>query len=238
MKLWRKMGWWLVLAVMVVALGACTPPKAVQDVNPSGFLGADAAKLRPGGPEGPAWIYKNPKADWAAYNKMLLDPVTFWRDPAASNDGISMADRQKLVDYFYQVIYKAMSKHMIMVSKPGPGVMRVSVALTKAVPSRVGLDVISSVVPQAMAISTIRNAVSGKPSFVGEAAVESKATDSQTGLLLGAWVADRVGGKQLTAAQLSSWGDVEEAMRFWAANSAYALCQAQKKPNCGSPPQQ
>ncbi|MCF8122227.1 MAG: DUF3313 domain-containing protein [Desulfarculaceae bacterium] len=226
----------IVLLVVAVGLAACAAPKGVhEDVKPSGFLGTDAAKLEPGGPGQPALMYRNPMAKWSSYHKMLLDPVTFWRDPGAPDEGISMADRQKLANYFYNVIYKAMSKQITMVTTPGPGVLRVQVALTKAVPSKVGLDVISSVVPQAMVISSLKDAVSGKPSFVGEAAVASKVSDAETGELLGAWVADRVGGKQLDAAQMSSWGDVEQAMRFWADNAAYRLCKIQDKSGCIKP---
>lgn len=226
----------IILLAALVSLAACAAPKGVhEDVKPSGFLGADAAKLEPGGPGQPALMYRNPMAKWSSYHKMLLDPVTFWRDPGAPDEGISMTDRQKLADYFYSVIYQAMSKQITMVSKPGPGVLRVQVALTKAVPSRVGLDVISTVVPQAVVISSLKDAVTGKPSFVGEAAVASKITDAETGELLGAFVADRIGGKQLDAAQMSSWGDVEQAMRFWADNAAYRLCESQNKANCVKP---
>ncbi|MCB2193584.1 MAG: DUF3313 domain-containing protein [Deltaproteobacteria bacterium] len=235
MRRWQIM----MLLVAVVSLAACAAPKGVhEDVKPGGFLGADAAKLEPGGPGQPAWIYVNPMTKWPSYDKMLLDPVTFWRDPGAPDQGISMTERQKLANYFYQVIYKAMSKQITMVSTPGPGTLRVQVALTKAVPSKVGLDVISTVVPQAVVISSLKDAVTGKPSFVGEAAVASKVTDAETGELLGAWVADRIGGKQLDAAEISTWGDVEQAMRFWADNAAYRLCKRQGKPNCVKPPQQ
>ncbi len=232
MKHWET----IVLLVVSLGLAACQAPKAVHDVKPSGFLGPGVvAKLKPGGPEGPALLYKNPKAKWASYDKMLLDPVTFWRAPGAPDQGISQAERQKLVDYFYQVIYRAMSKQVTMVSTPGSGVMRVQVALTKADRSAVALDVISSVVPQAAALSMLKDAVTGKPAFVGEARVAAKLSDSVSGELLGAWVADRVGGKQLDAAQMSSWGDVEQAMRFWANNAAYRLCKQQKKHGCQPP---
>ncbi len=223
------------LAVFV-ALAACQAPKGVHGVKPSGFLGPDVvAKLKHGGPDGPALVYVNPNAKWASYHKMLLDPVTFWRAQGEPDHGVSHAERQKLVDYFYQVIHGAMSKLLIIVNKPGPGVMRVQVALTKAAPSHVGLDVISTVVPQAAVLSSLKDAVTGKPAFVGEAQVAAKVSDSVTGELLGAWVADRVGGKRLDAAQMSSWGDVEQAMRFWADSAAYRLCREQKRPDCQQP---
>ncbi|MEJ2588580.1 MAG: DUF3313 domain-containing protein [Deltaproteobacteria bacterium] len=229
---------WTIIALLTVfvAFSACQAPKPVHDVTPSGFLGPDVvAKLTHGGPEGPAWIYNNPDAKWASYDKMLLDPVTFWMAPGSKDQGISQAERQKLVDYFYRVIYNTMSKHVTMVSAPGSGVMRVRVALTKAEPSVVALDVISTVVPQAAVLSSLKDAITGKPAFVGEAQVAVKVTDSVSGELLAAWVASRVGGKRLDAAQLSSWGDVEQAMRFWADSAAYRLCKVQKRQGCQPP---
>ncbi|MCB2193585.1 MAG: DUF3313 domain-containing protein [Deltaproteobacteria bacterium] len=219
-------------------MSACAPaPLTSKQVEKtSSFLGPAASKLKPGKKGQPAWVYMNPKANWASYDKMILDPVTFWRDPKDKQQHLSQHDRQMLVNYFYKVIAKAMSKHLTMVSVPGPGVLRAQVAITKAEPSVVVLDVASSVLPQGVAISALTDAVTGKPAFVGEARVAVKVTDAQSGELLGAWVAARVGGKDFTEAQLSSWGDVEQAMKFWADSAAYNLCELQKRTDCGAPP--
>ena len=98
------------------------------------------------------------------------------------------------------------------------------------------LDVVSTVLPQAIALSALKTAVTGKPAFVGEACIAVKVTNADSGELLAAWVADRVGGKNLGKAEFSSWGDVEQAMRFWAYDAAYHLCKLQKRTDCGQPP--
>jgi hypothetical protein len=222
----------------VAALSACAAAsRPAGEVKASSFLGSAVHKLKPGGPGQAAWTYLNPQAAWASYDKMLLDPVTFWRDPGDTSEELSQHDKQMLANYFYAVIAKAMSKRVTMVNAPGPGVMRVKVAVTKADPSIVALDVVSTVLPQAIALSALKTAVTGKPAFVGEACIAVKVTDSQSRELLAAYVSDRVGGKDLGKAQLSSWGDVEQAMRFWAYNAAYHLCKLQKKTDCGQPPQ-
>ena len=233
MRTWRV----VLLLAAVTALAACaSSSRPAGEVKASSFLGSDVHKLKPGGPGQPAWIYMNPKADWASYDKMLLDPVTFWRDPKSEQDALSQHDKQMLANYFYAVIAKAMSKRVTMVSAPGPGVIRVKVALTKADPSIVALDVVSTVLPQAIAFSAIKTALTGKPAFVGEACIAVKITDSSSGELLAAYVSDRVGAKDLNKDEFSSWGDVEQAMRFWADNAAYHLCKLQKKTDCGQPP--
>ncbi len=231
MKSWR---FYIVLAA-VLALAACAPTIGVHQVKTSGFLGADAAKLKPGGPDGPALIYMNPKANWPAYSKMLLDPVTFWRAPGKKDQGVSHADLQKLINYFHLVIYQQMSKDVKMVNAPGPHTLRVKVALTKAEKSIPALDIVSTVVPQMAAVSTAKLALTGKPAFVGAARIAFKVTDSVSGELLAAAVAERVGGKELDAAHLDSWGDVKEAMQFWAVHAAYRLCKLQKKTDCKKP---
>ena len=236
MRIWRML---LLLAGLagLLSLGACQAPKAVDDVQkPVGFLSAATmAKMKKGVPGKPALYYINPKAQWKQYHKLMLDPVTFWRKPGGPSSTISQADRQMLANYFYADIRKAMSQQVDMSTMPGPGVMRVRVAIVNAEPSVVALDVISSVVPQAVALSTLKDAMTGKPAFVGQATVAAEVCDSQSGELLAAWVAGRVGGKQLDQAQFDSWGDVEQAMDFWAQNAAYHFCKLQKKKGCQKP---
>ncbi|MCF8033895.1 MAG: DUF3313 domain-containing protein [Desulfarculaceae bacterium] len=234
MRIWRI----LLLVAVALSLAACQAPKSVQQgvAKPTSFLGPEAAaKLKPGKPGKPAWMYSNPKAKWASYDKMMLDPVTFWRKPGGENQDITPKDRQALANYFYSVIHKAMSQYLTMVHIPGPGTLRVQVAITRADPSVVALDVVSSVVPQAVALSTLTDAMTGKPAFVGEAAIACKVADARTGQLLASWVAERVGGKRLDQAQMSSWGDVQQAMHFWAYDAAYRLCKAQKRSGCQKP---
>ncbi len=153
MRIWRVVCW----LTAVAAVAACAPAsRPAGEVKASSFLGSAVHKLKPGGPGEASLIYLNPKANWPAYDKMLLDPVTFWREPDDSSDELSQHDKQMLANYFYAVIAEAMSKQLTLVSAPGKGVMRVQVAVTKAEPSIVALDVVSTVLPQAIAMSAIR----------------------------------------------------------------------------------
>ena len=155
-----------------IMLVACAQALPVQDVHKSGFLGADADKLHKGGKGEPALVYRNPNADWASYTKMLLDPVTFWRPPDEKDQGISNADAQTLTDYFYNLIYAKFSQEFEMVRTPQPHTLRAKVAITKAEKSHVALDVVSTIVPQLRAAPTLKQLVTGKPAFVGEAQIE------------------------------------------------------------------
>jgi hypothetical protein len=65
-----------ILAIMVVLAGCGSSRRAV-DVEPQGFIG-DYSKLTPGS-EGEAVLrYVNTGADWAKYDKGLIEPVAVW----------------------------------------------------------------------------------------------------------------------------------------------------------------
>lgn len=92
-----------------------------------------------------------------------------------------------------------------MVTSPMLDTLRVQVALSKLNESHVVLDVVSTVVPVALALSGLDKAITGKPAFVGEAEIEFKVKDAVSGELLAAGVDHRVGGKFLQASHFSSW---------------------------------
>jgi len=204
-------------------------------VHESGFLGGDAFKLKKGNKDDPALVYLKPDVDWRAYDKMLLDPVTFWRHPDAGSQGVSNKDIQVVVDYFYTLIYRKFSRDMEIVKTPQPDTLRVKVAITKAEKSHVVLDVISTVVPQLRLMSALKELVTGKPAFVGEVEIEMKTTDAMTGELLYECVAARVGGKTLDAEHFTSWGEVDEALQYWVDQASYRLCKLRMKSDCMKP---
>jgi hypothetical protein len=161
--------------------------------------------------------------------------VTFWRGAESKTDGLSQENAQVLTNYFYSAIYETLSKQYEIVSMPGPDTIQVTVALTKVNESNVIPDVVSTIVPQARLLSRVFSFATAKPIFVGGAAVESRLTDSQTGRILAAGVDQRVGNRKLTSNSLSSWGDVENIMKFWAQRATYNLCELQKRSDCVKP---
>ena len=222
-------------AVVATLMVGCSNTTRDRNVDYSGFLG-DYSILEEGDSDQAERRYLRPHVDWASYDKILLDPVTLWRGEESKGVGTSPEDAQKLVDYFYAVIKKDLEEQgLVIVATPGPGTLRMQVAITKLKESHVVMDVISSVVPATLAISGLEKIITGKPSFVGQAAIEVKVTDSQSGELLGAGVVERVGGKLLVPSHFSSWGTVEDMMRLWASQGSYNLCMLQKRTTCQKP---
>jgi hypothetical protein len=219
----------LVTAALVLLLAGCSQtaapePNLIQRAQgetpappaPSGFLGPDYSLLTPpaqGSDQKAMLRYVNPSANWGSYNQLLIAPVTFW---AADDSKISAADQQTLCNYAYNEFVKVLGKDFILASAPGPGVMKISVALTDATTATPGLRSISVVVPQARALSAIKMLATGSFAFVGSAQGAFKANDSVSGQLLAAAVDERLGGTSVKNIDVFKWGDAENAIGYWA----------------------
>jgi hypothetical protein len=210
---WARCG---VAALCLTALViACTPTQQVKVTQAElkcGFLGSGCDRLTPGAEGQAALRYVNSSANWTQYNKLIIDPVTFWGSDSTT---ISVADQQTLVNYFNQVLHENLGKKFQLVDQPGPGVMRLQVALTDATAATPGLRTISMIVPQARALNTLKYAATGTYAFVGGAQAEMKLTDAVTGQVLAEAVDRRVGGGAVQAAAQWQWGDAENAMKAW-----------------------
>lgn len=229
------------LMVAVMVLAGCAATKHARDVTTSGFLGDIYPMMRKGGEGEALLVYRSPKVHRGmrgGYRKILLDPVTIWRGHESREDGITSKDAHHIADTFYSLIYAELGKDYEMVQAPGPHTLRIRVAITKLEESHVVLDVISTV-PAPMNVlaleSRLQGLVTGKPSFVGEASVESKVMDAETGELLAAVVDRRVGGKTLDAESFDSWGDVYQTLEFWAKQARFRLCRERGEAECVPP---
>jgi hypothetical protein len=183
---------------------------------PSGFLGNDYALLQPavsGSGQKAMLAYTNMNANFTSYNALIISPVTYWAD---NNSQLSAKDQQILCNYFYNKLAKDLGKNFTIVTEPGPGVARLSVALTDASSATPGLRTISVVVPQARVLGLIKQGLTGTYAFVGSATGEAKLTDSVSGDLLAAWEDQRFGSAAVRNADVWQWGDAEHAMDAWA----------------------
>jgi hypothetical protein len=228
----------ILYVVILGLLAGCAATKQARDVDQSGFLGDIYPKLREG-KEGEALLVYKPErintARFAKYTKILLDPVTVWRGEESRKEGVPQKDIQILADHFFSLLYLTFKQDYEMVQAPSPNTLRIQVAITKVEESMVVMDVVSTVVPQARALSTLKGLATGKPAFVGEASVEAKISDAHTGRVLAAVVDRRVGNKKLEAEAFDTWGDVNEILEYWAKQSRFRLCEARGGKDCVHP---
>lgn len=214
----------LVTLVVSCSQTAAPGPNIVQRAEgekpaappPSGFLGSDYSLLQAGaaGSGQEAMLaYTNPSVSWSSYNKIIIEPVTYWAD---NDSKLSSNEQQVLCNYFYNVLVQEFGKNFTIVSDPGPGVAKLTVALTDATSATPVLRTISVVVPQAHALNLIKAGLTGTYAFVGSATGEAKLSDSVSGQLLAAWADQRFGTAAVRNAGVWQWGDADNAIEYWA----------------------
>jgi len=220
---WRRLAaLWLIAVTPSCATTQQVPIKAaeIQTGNKCGLLASDCNRLTAGQEGQAALRYVNPEAAWPQYQKILIEPVTFWGSNATQ---VSAADQQALVNYCQQVLHEELGKKFQFAEQVGPGVMRLQVAIVDATAATPGMRTVSMVVPQARTLNTLKYAATGTYAFVGGAEGEMKLTDAATGQLLAAAIDKRIGGGSLETAAQWKWGDAENAMKAWATQLAERL---------------
>jgi hypothetical protein len=211
----------MTVLVLLGTMAGCTTTQkmSVERAGVPGFLG-DTSKLTPGDKEQASLRYINPAVQWTQYKKVLLEPVTFWGDDRTK---ISAKEQQMLCNFLHEQLYDQLKTKYEMVTEPGPGVMRLQVAIVDAEAATPVLRTISMAIPQARLLSTLKYLATGTYPFIGGAEGEAKMTDSETGQLLGEWVDKRVGGGSIATAAQWQWGDAENVMKQWATLAATRL---------------
>ena len=212
-------GWYCLGASLACALllNGCASTYQQRSVKGSGFL-SDYSQLKDRGDDTAMLSYIDPKANFRSYNKIMLEPV---RAYASSKDSgmakLSKEKQQHLLNYFDAALRERLKKDYALVSQPGPGVMRVRIAITEAEGSSVVLDTVSSVIPIGVALSAVKAIATGEHLSVGSIGAEAEGLDSVTGKRLFAAVDARVGRKYtFKFDKFSKWHAAEDACDFWA----------------------
>jgi hypothetical protein len=185
--------------VCVMLLGACAHSEQAGGygkAEPSGFL-KDYSKLRPAADDTEAaLVYITPDlAKFKSHTKIWLEPVQVWRGEKSDAKSLDKEDADYLSQFLWSRLDEELRKDYTMVQGPGPGVIRVRIAITEAGKGIPILDNLTAAYPAALLLSKGRKAVFGTESMVGKASVEAEVTDSQTGELIAAGVDRRGGGK-------------------------------------------
>jgi hypothetical protein len=211
---------WFTVALLAVTacaarqteLPAAQQRPAAQQVPPdvSGFLD-DYSLLRPGGPGEVMLVYRNPDADWASYDKVLLEPVTLWRSGQKSFDAVPENDLLRLATDLEGAVRRRLGAGYQLVEAPGPGVMRIRLAVAEARPSDPVLDVLSARASEE--ITRGQGPLDAEMKrFIASSAIEGEIRDARTDQLLAAGVDRRRPG----APPIDTWADLDRALDFWA----------------------
>ena len=216
------------ITVLACMLAACATYQS-RNVTPTTFLG-DYSMLKEGGDGRALLYYINPKADFKAYNAIMMDPIKLYASGKHALDKMKPEDRQIILNYADAAMREQLAKDYKMVNTAGPGVMHLRIAITEAEDANVTLDTISTVVPIGLALGGLAALATGEWAFTGSVGVEAEGLDSQTGTRLFAGV-DRRTGAKITGEgnKFNDWHAVEDAFNYWAKQLRERLAEERAK---------
>ena len=202
-----------VITLLLISLLGC----ASNNQANSGFFGDSAMyhKLAPGKRAlDETWVA--PDADLKKYKKVMLDQVVFYPHKDAENQAIDPDNVKELADAFHEAFVKELNPAYPLVAEPGPDVLRVKIAIVDIEPSSRALDSITTVIPVGLAISLVKQGVTGAGTGVGRASMEAMFIDSQSNAIIALAKDQEIGSKLDMAAKTDEWGHAKTAFAYWA----------------------
>ena len=201
------------VSLFLVSLLGCA---SSNNVN-SGFLGDAAiyAKLAPSQRAlDETWI--SPNADLKKYKKIMLDQVVFYLNDEAENKAIDPDEIKALAEAFHEAFIKELNPSYPIVAEAGPDILRVKIGIVGIEPSNPALDSITTIVPVGLAISLVKQGVTGSGTGVGNASMEVMFIDSQSNQVVALGKDKQIGSKLDVAAKTDKWGHAKSAFAYWA----------------------
>lgn len=171
-----------------------------------------------------AMIYRKPGVSLKDYTKVMMDPVEIWYAPDCKYKGIKPDELKILADAFRAAIVSELEPDYPVVSKPGPGVLGIRMAITNVEVTKKKRGLLGYT-PAGLVLSTAVKAIGDNVSLQ-DATIEVELLDSQSNERLGALI-DRqrkergAAGKALSALSAvqkegASWEEIENTLKFYA----------------------
>lgn len=205
-----------VVAVLLglLAAGGCTLPVDSH----SEFIGERLDwKPLPGEPT--AYVWRAPGTPPAGQS-VLIDPITVFMAPTSPYRGIQPDEAKIITDYFHRAIAVELADDYTLTDRPGPGVLRLRVAITEI--RRRRPDTTATYRPTRLALSGERQAPGegvlseeqalGTSSYFMGGTLEAEWLDAATGERLLAYREPRRRDQQDPA----TWAEVRTLLDEWA----------------------
>ena len=170
------------IVAAILLAGCASNSNMPSQTEYSGYLPNYSDLTQATDPDGETFLrYINPKLNPANYSAIIVDPVVFYpkAEPTAQ---VSQATLDQIRGYGTTCLRQAIASKVRVVDAPGPGVVKLQVALTGVATTAAGLKPYQYV-PQAFVISMAVNAVEGAPQQ-SKLLVEALGTDSVSGEVL------------------------------------------------------
>lgn len=122
--------------------------------------------------------YINPKLDREHYHAVLIEPTVYYPNPEPTEQ-LTRSTMDEIVGYLDNSLRQTIGEKVKVVDTPGPGVVRLHVAITALVPEKKGLAPYQFI-PIAFVVAMGTRAVAGQPEEA-RLVIESRGTDSISG---------------------------------------------------------
>ncbi|MDM0011676.1 DUF3313 domain-containing protein [Variovorax sp. J22P168] len=217
----------------------------VAKVSNVGFL-SDPGKLRAQPANGGFLCWRQAGVDWRVYDKVMIERIKVYVTPASDQSPIDPSDLKALIDYFHSALVKNLSPTVKIVDAPGPGVLRVRLALTSLVPTNQLASLAGTAVPYGFVAEMGSGAATGRPPgstpYLGKTGLEAQFRDGATGNVLAECADTQIGlkyaadlkGDATTAAEawmngyvssFTAWSYAQDAFNKWSAAFARRLAE-------------
>jgi hypothetical protein len=98
-------------------------------IEPSGFI-TDMPEMKPDKLRPDSMIYRAPGVTFKNFTKFLIEPIEIWYADDSKYKGIEPDTLKAIADAFRETIVYEMEPDWPVVSRPGPGVMGMRIAIT------------------------------------------------------------------------------------------------------------
>lgn len=173
---------------------------SVASVRRVGFL-TDYSRLQPIPGGGGMLCWRNAGTNWKQYDKVMFERIQVFLKPG-STQSVDPTDLKMLIDYFHSDLVKSIQPEAQVVSAPGPGVLRVRIALTDLVPTNTIASLAGTAAPYGFVAELGAGAATGKPvgstPYLGQTGMEVQFRDGASGQIV-AECADREIGLKYAA---------------------------------------
>lgn len=213
-------------------IGGCGASYQARSVDVQKTTMSNPSVLQKGGEDQALYRYVNPDVKIKGYDKIIIDPVLIVKE--AQLEGDELENYKKLANNAFVYLNDELKQDYTIVGAPAEGTMRVQLAIVDADSSKPGSSVISSVLPIGIGLNAVKYAATGKQLGVGEITAEIKVTDAMSGVLMGAALDKRVGGKSPKGIT-DTWYNADEALKYWAKKVRYFMCVERGGPDCVKP---
>lgn len=250
----------IALAAAILAAGCSTPDLGGNSIVASdnskakvasiGFL-SDPARLAPvAGGEG-FLCWRRPGTHWSGYDKVMIERIKVYLTPGGRQSAVDPSDLKVLVDYFHASLAKSLAPTAQLVNAPGPGVLRIRLALTSLVPTNTIDSLAGTAVPYGFVAEMGSGAATGRPAgstpYMGQTGLQAQFLDGATGAVVAECADTEIGlkyaaelNKGATAAaeawmngyasSFTSWSYAQDAFNKWSAAIARRFAELRASP--------